>query len=124
MRRHSFTPEGAAALHAQLIELDIEQLQNEAVQLFQNPLGWLSSRFELTVHQLELLRELNASFLQCVGAGLSEAVIARRPFLFKGWDSHPARSIPIRVEVINTICVTYESSNGFTGDGKIIITLV
>lgn len=124
MTRYSFTPEGAAALHAELLEFDIEQLQDEAMQLSKNPLGWLASRFELTVQQLELLRELEASFMQCIGAGLSGALIARRPFLFKGWDSQPARSVPTRVVMSNTICVTYDDSNGFTADGEVTITLV
>jgi len=124
MTRHSFTPEGEAALYAELLEFDIEQLQNEAIQLSKNPLGWLASRFELTVHQLELLRELEASFMQCIGAGLSGAVIARRPFLFEGWDTQPTRSVLTRVIIINTICVTYEGLAGFTADGEITITLV
>ncbi|MBY8961790.1 hypothetical protein KJK34_03390 [Flavobacterium sp. D11R37] len=89
MTRHSFTPEGEAALHAELLEFDIEQLQNETMQLSKNPLGWLASRFELTVQQLELLRALDASFLPYIGFGLSGALISRRPFLFKGWDSQP-----------------------------------
>jgi hypothetical protein len=124
MTRHSFTLEGAAALHAELLEFDIEQQQDEAVQLLKNPIGWLASRFELTVQQLELLRALDAPFMQCIGVGLSGAVIARRPFLFKGWDTQPARSVPKRVIIINTICVTYEGLAGFTADGEVTITLV
>lgn len=123
MTRHSFTQEGAAALHAELLEFDIEQLQDEAVQLLQNPVGWLASRFELTVHQLELLRDLDVSSMGCVGASLSGALIARRPFLFKGWDLQPLKSVPVRVVIINTICVTYESSTGFAANGEIIITI-
>lgn len=112
MGKHFFSPDGAAGLYAELRLLDNEQLRQEALLLFDDALGWVAARFELTVDQLEFLRGINPGFILSLGAGLSFALLSRCPFLLEGTELLTPANIPkLHVTIQNGINSSYRYNN-------------
>lgn len=112
MGKHFFSPEGAARLYKELRLLDNEQLRQEALLLFDDALGWVAGRFELTVDQLEFLRGINPGFILSLGAGLSSAMLSRCPFFLEGTELLTAENVPkLQVAIKNGITSGYRYNN-------------
>jgi len=93
MSKFSLTPAGIEAFTAQLYKLSNDRLRTEAVLPAEDGRSYIAANFEMPVHQLEFLRNLNDSFVCILGWSLAIALLSRRP-------------------------VTYSMSNDVTGLGR------
>jgi hypothetical protein len=84
MAKYLLTPEGMAALHAGLYSHEDEHLRQEAAALSEDSLSWIAEHFELTVTQLEFLRNAGPGLMASLGYSIALAIIARRPFVIIG----------------------------------------
>lgn len=116
--------EGADCLYSELSVLNNQHLQEEAKLAFEDALGWLAIHFELTVHQLELLRGLDQSFLLCIGANLGIAILTRRPVVIDGFEGVVAGKAAggAGISIASTIVTTSHAGKAaVTSEGEVAI---
>jgi len=82
MSKFSLTPTGVEAFTAELYKLGNDRLQTEAVLVAEDTRSYIAANFEMPVHQLELLRNLNDSFVYILGWSLAVALLNRRPVTY------------------------------------------
>jgi len=82
MVKFSLIPTGVEAFTAQLYKLSNDKLRNEAVVLAEDPLAYIAAHFEVQLHQLEFLRNLDESFVHILGWSMAIAVLSRRPITY------------------------------------------
>ena len=82
MAKFSLTPTGVEAFTTQIYKLSNDKLRSEAIVLAEDPRAYITTRFDVPVHQLEYLRDLNESFLAILGWSLAVALLSRRPIAY------------------------------------------
>ncbi len=82
MAKFSLTPTGVEAFTAQLYKSSNDNLRSEAVLLAEDPRAYIAAHFEVPVHQLEFLRNLNEIFVHILGWSLAVALVSRRPIAY------------------------------------------
>lgn len=82
MSKFSLTPVGVEAFTAQLYKSSNDNLRSEAVLLAEDPRAYIAAHFEVPVHQLEFLRDLNEGFVRILGWNLAIALLSRRPITY------------------------------------------
>lgn len=84
MNRFPLTAEGIDSLQARLLSLDDALLQEKAERLADDLISWLCEHFELTVEQLEFMREMDDTVLLALGWSLASSLVFRLPMRISG----------------------------------------
>lgn len=82
MAKFSLTPTGVEAFTSQMYKSSNDYLRSEAVLLAEDPRAYIAAHFEVPVHQLEFLRDLNETFVHILGWNLAVALVSRRPIAY------------------------------------------
>lgn len=82
MAKFSLTPTGVEAFTTQIYKLSNDKLRSEAIVLAEDPRAYIMTHFDVPVHQLEYLRDLNESFVAILGWSLAVALLSRRPIAY------------------------------------------
>jgi len=82
MAKYSLTPTGVEAFTAQQYKFSNDKLKIEVALLAEDPRAYIAAHFEMRVHQLEFLRNLNEDFVCILGWSLAIALLSRRPITY------------------------------------------
>jgi len=79
MAKFPLTPKGVEAFTDGIYKLSNDELRIEATSLAEDSRAYIAAHFEMPVHQLEFLRNLNEDFVHILGWSLAIAFLSRRP---------------------------------------------
>jgi hypothetical protein len=82
MAKFSLTQTGVEGFTAKLYKFSNEKLRSEATLLAEDPRAYIAAQFEMQVHQLEFIRNLNDDFMCILGWSLATALLSRRPITY------------------------------------------
>lgn len=86
MNKFPLTAEGIDGLQAELLALEDALLQEKAERLADDLIPWLCEHFELTVEQLEFMREMDNAVLLALGWSLASSLVCRLPMRISGLE--------------------------------------
>ena len=86
MNKFPLTAEGIDGLQAELLAVEDALLQEKAERLADDLIPWLCEHFELTVEQLESIREMDDTVLLALGWSLASSLVFRLPMRISGFE--------------------------------------